>query len=72
MGCPKVVSPKRMPSKHEVVYPTISGRIVVGQPLGSNIRSLGHGFGIAIALHKEETDDGSFPVLVLAWVSLSH
>lgn len=61
-----------MPPKHEVVYPTISGFTVVGQPLGSNVMGLGHGFGIAIALHKEDTDDGSFPVLVLAWVSLSH
>lgn len=51
---------------------TVSGFIVVGECLGSNIRGLGHGFGIATALPKEETDDGSFPVLVLARVSLSH
>lgn len=50
---------------------TISGFIVVGQCLGSNIRGLGHGFGIAVTLPKEETDDGSFPVLVLAWVTVT-
>lgn len=51
---------------------TISGFIVAGQRRGSNIRGLEHDFGIAIALPKEETDDGSFPVLVLAWVNLPH
>lgn len=44
----------------------MSGFIVVGQCLGSNIRGLG-----MVLAEQEETDDGGFPVLVLAWVTLT-